>query len=324
MQFLRIGVSLALMALVTSCVTAPDLKRVKVSSNVSSKILNLRNSGNGNTSTVTADRVMKNGFLIGGEEYGYYTLDIQARRVDYGDYGPLGFLGGLSLGVLYLLGMPVDYESYDLTVELVITDSDQNIVRSYSDSTNIKQLGGVWYGDATPKASRAYTRMIRNIQGIAAAESGLINEALLAAGPIRSQTAQRPSNDITVAVEKAAKVVMNSLKQRNLIRSKIAIVNISSQDKEQAEFVAAELEFMLVSNNFIIVDRIELDRIRREQNFQLSGEVDDNQIVSIGKFAGAGLVITGSITGSGNMRRLRLRVLNTQSAELMGSASEPF
>jgi hypothetical protein len=56
----------------------------------------------------------------------------------------------------------------------------------------------------------------------------------------------------------------------------------------------------------------------------MSGNVDDSQIVSIGKFAGAGLVITGSITGSGNMRRLRLRVLDTQSAELRGSASEPF
>jgi hypothetical protein len=323
MKFLRVGVSLALMALVTSCVTGPDLNRVKMSSNVSSKILNLRNSGNGNTSTVTADRVMKNGFLIAGEEYGYYTLDMTSKTQSYDDWPSYTF-GILSLGTLFLLGIPVDYEDFNLTVKLDIMDSNKNVIRSYSDYTTIRQCGGVYYGDATPKASRAFTRMIRNIQKIAVAESDLINEALLAAGPIRSQTAQRSSNDITVAVENATKVVMNSLKQRNLTSSKIAIVNISSPDKDQSEFVAAELEFMLVSNNFIIVDRSELDRIRREQNFQLSGDVDDSQVVSIGKFAGAGLVITGSITGSGNMRRLRLRVLDTQSAELRGSASEPF
>jgi hypothetical protein len=312
------------MVLVMGCVTAPDLKRVNMSSNVSSKILNLRNSNNGNTDTVTADRVMKNGFLNTGEEYGYYKLDMTSRHTGGGTHIFGCIIVGVTIGIGSLLGVPLDYEDYALTVELDILDSNRNVIRSYSDSTKIRQHGSAWYGDATSKASRMFTRMIRNIQKIAGTESDLINEALLAAGPIRIQAPQRPSNDITGAVKNAAKVVMDSLKQRNLTGSRIAIVNISSQDKEQAEFIAAELEFILVSNNFIIVDRSELDRIRREQNFQLSGDVDDNQIVSIGKFAGAGLVITGSITGSGNMRRLRLRVLDTQSAELRGSASEPF
>jgi hypothetical protein len=34
------------------------------------------------------------------------------------------------------------------------------------------------------------------------------------------------------------------------------------------------------------INRSELDRIRREQNFQMSGEVDDETAVSIGKIAG--------------------------------------
>jgi hypothetical protein len=135
---------------------------------------------------------------------------------------------------------------------------------------------------------------------------------------------QSQHNDIVSALDKAARDVMTSLQERNLKSLKIAIVNIASQDSEQSTFVAGELEHILVQNRFTIVDRSELDRIRREQNFQLSGEVDDAQVVSIGKFAGAGLVITGSITGSGSMRRLRLRVLDTQTAELKGSASEPF
>jgi len=305
------------------CVSAPDLKRITMTTNVSSKVLNLRNSGNGNTNTVIADRVMKNGFLSTGEEYGYYTLDMTSRSVRGNVYFWGLFLTGGTLGVASLLGIPLEYEDYNLTVKLDILDSSSSVIRSYSDATTIRQRGGVYYGDATTTASRAFTKMIGNIQQIASAESDRINQELLSAGPIRRQAAQR-SKDVTSAIENAAKVVMDSLKQRNLAGSRIAIVNISSQDKEQAEFIAAELEFMLVSGNFTIVDRRELDRIRNEQNFQLSGDVDDAQIVSIGKFAGAGIVITGSVTGTGSTRRLRLRALDTQTAEVRAVASEQF
>ena len=118
----------------------------------------------------------------------------------------------------------------------------------------------------------------------------------------------------------AAEAIMDSL-QKN---SKLAIINVSSNDKDLSEFIAYELEFLLVTNRFTVVDRSELDKIRKEQNFQLSGEVDDNTIVSIGRFAGADVVITGAVTGTGDTRRLRLRALNTQTAQVMAVASERF
>ena len=326
------------LTLCVSCVTSPNMQSIYVTSNVSSQILNLRNSGNGNTSTTTADHVMKNGFLSTGEEYGYYTLYLRSEYVDdrWGYFTFMVFIGIFTLGILYLLGAPVDISEFNLSVSLDILDSNMKTIRSYSDSTSITQAGGVYYGDSTDKASAAFTRLIRNVQRRASADSDFINTALLTAGPIGGRrTVSVPStptvpqrqpqqNDIVGALDNAARVIMNSLQERNLRNQKIAIVNVSSFDREQSVFVAGELEYILVQNRFTIVDRIELDRIRREQNFQLSGEVDDDQIVSIGKFAGAGLVITGSITGSGSMRRLRLRVLDTQSAELRGSASEPF
>ena len=134
--------------------------------------------------------------------------------------------------------------------------------------------------------------------------------------------ARRPSNQSAVeaAMNDAAEVIMGSL-QRN---QKLAIVNVSSADRDISEFVAYELEFLLVNNRFTVVDRSELDRIRREQDFQLSGDVDDNTIVSIGRFAGADVVLTGAITGTGDMRRLRLRALNTQTAQVMAVSSERF
>ena len=125
-------------------------------------------------------------------------------------------------------------------------------------------------------------------------------------------------NAIASSLRKATDTIISSLEKE----ATIAIVNISYSDSEISEFIAGELEFILVNNKFNVVDRSQLDKIRQEQNFQLSADVDDDSAVSIGKFAGANIVITGSISGSGDMRRLRLRALDTQTARVIGAASE--
>jgi hypothetical protein len=334
MKFLRNSflLALALLLLLTGCVSSPNMERIYVTSGVPSQILNLRDSGKGNTTTTIGNRVMKDGFLGAGEEYGYYTLDMTSRYTG-GNLGFWGVFGSMLITVPFFFGVPTDYDDYYLTVKLDIIDSGMNLIRSYSDSTTIRQWGGFYYGDSTDKASSAFTSLVRNIQRRAAADSAYINTALRASGPIGGRrgeqvvslpSGQQRQDDIEGALNNAAKVIMAYLQERNLSNQRIAIVNISSTNREQSTFVAEELEVILDRNRFTIVDRSELDRIRREQNFQLSGEVDDTQIVSIGKFAGVGLVITGSITGSGSTRRLRLRVLDTQTAELKASASEPF
>jgi hypothetical protein len=125
-------------------------------------------------------------------------------------------------------------------------------------------------------------------------------------------------NEIESALRKATETLISTLQKEAII----AIISVSSGDNEVSEFIAGELEYILVNKSFIVVDRSQLDRLRQEQNFQLSGDVDDSSAVQIGKFAGANIVLMGSISGSGNMRRLRLRALNTQTARVVGSASE--
>ncbi|MCL2139979.1 MAG: CsgG/HfaB family protein [Treponema sp.] len=127
-------------------------------------------------------------------------------------------------------------------------------------------------------------------------------------------------NDIKAAITNSFVELQSVINKE----SKIAIVNVSSSDTEMSEFVASELEYLFVKTKFIIVDRAQLDLIRSEQHFQLSGEVDDNAIISIGRFAGANIVITGNISGSGSTRRLRLRALNIETAQVIGVASEAF
>jgi hypothetical protein len=127
-----------------------------------------------------------------------------------------------------------------------------------------------------------------------------------------------PMGRVETSLERAAEQIMASLQPS----AKIAIVYVSSIDAESAEFIASELEYIMVNNGFIIIDRNQLDRIRQEQNFQLSGEVDDETALSIGKIVGASIIITGTVTGSDATRRLRLRALHTQTAQVAAAASE--
>ncbi|GHV72056.1 hypothetical protein AGMMS49928_27240 [Spirochaetia bacterium] len=105
-------------------------------------------------------------------------------------------------------------------------------------------------------------------------------------------------------------------------RSRIAIVYITAQDRSTTEYVVGELEYIWVNEGYFITDRSQLDQLRREQNFGVSGEVDDKMAASIGKIAGASVIVTGRVDGDGDLRRLRLRALDSETAQVVGVASE--
>jgi len=135
------------------------------------------------------------------------------------------------------------------------------------------------------------------------------------------QTAQGSGGSgLQGALSRAAKTLMANLKQNE----KVAILSFTAPERDSAQFVQEELEVILVNNRFPVVDRATLDKIRQEQKFQSAGEVDNQTAVTIGKFAGAKVVVTGSISGTGDMRRLRIRALDTETADVLGSSSEPF
>jgi TolB-like protein len=107
-------------------------------------------------------------------------------------------------------------------------------------------------------------------------------------------------------------------------RSRIAIVYITAQDRNTTDYLTGELEHICVNGGYAIIDRSQLHLLREEQNFQLSGEVDDATAVKIGHFAGAEFIVTGAVGGEGALRRLNLRVLDTQMGQVVGFASEQF
>jgi len=105
-------------------------------------------------------------------------------------------------------------------------------------------------------------------------------------------------------------------------RSRLAIVGIDSPNPHEAAFYLNELTLQFVnSKNYTIVDRSNIDAVLKEQDFQLSGYVDDDAIVSIGKFIGAQVVITGTITGAGAQKRLVIKAINVLTSEILAMVS---
>ncbi|GHT65497.1 hypothetical protein FACS1894110_07500 [Spirochaetia bacterium] len=107
--------------------------------------------------------------------------------------------------------------------------------------------------------------------------------------------------------------------------SRMAVISVASEDIAEGEFTLEELNLLLVnSKKFRMVDRRSLDAIRAEQNFQLSGEVDDDTAVSIGHLIGAEMVITGSITPYGTAKYLRIKALDVETGEIRAMTSQRY
>jgi curli biogenesis system outer membrane secretion channel CsgG len=200
--------------------------------------------------------------------------------------------------------------------------------------TNFNTTSGVannsMYGSPAPNEAtkqQAYVLLKEEASKIYSGNFDIRNITVLYVSGIAFNIKWTASGDVVIpnsagkiegSLAKAAEVIMSSIQPS----SRIAIVYVASNNIDITEFIANELEFIMVNEGFTVIDRSQLDRIRQEQNFQLSGEIDDETAVSIGKIVGANIIITGSVTGTDSTRRLRLRALNTQTAQVMAVASE--
>jgi len=122
--------------------------------------------------------------------------------------------------------------------------------------------------------------------------------------------------------EDAIAQTFDTLSQYIPQRSRIAIINITANDPDEGAFYLDEITLRFVNaRRYTVVDRRDIEVILAEQNFQLSGYVDDDSIVSIGKILGASVVITGNISGTGTRKRLVMKALDVQTAVILAMSS---
>ncbi|MDR2795149.1 MAG: hypothetical protein LBB47_00380 [Spirochaetaceae bacterium] len=79
-------------------------------------------------------------------------------------------------------------------------------------------------------------------------------------------------------------------------KTRAAIVYVTAKGPEAPEFIAGELEFIMANKVYTLIDLRELDKIRKEQCFQVSG----------------------------GLPQLRLRALSTGSGQALAAAPEKY
>ena len=125
----------------------------------------------------------------------------------------------------------------------------------------------------------------------------------------------KPADELDAAIRETSNYLNNQLPAGN----KLVILNVQSGYPALSEYIIDELIANTVNDRFFsVVDRHQLDMIRAELDFQMSGEVDDNTAQALGRMAGAQIIVSGAISRVGDLYRLRIRALNVQTASIAG------
>lgn len=92
---------------------------------------------------------------------------------------------------------------------------------------------------------------------------------------------------------------------------------------ELGRFLAEEFSIALVSagKGFEIIDRVHLRSILAEHKLALTGVIDPKTARQLGRIAGVGAIVTGSITPFGDNIRVSFKVLDTETAMIIAASS---
>ena len=122
-------------------------------------------------------------------------------------------------------------------------------------------------------------------------------------------------DELDLAIRDASDYLNDNIPQGSMI----VILNVQSDSAALSDYVIDELIANAVNDKmFKVVDRQQLDLIRTEQQFQFSGEVDDNLALSIGKFFGAQTIVSGRVRQLDDRFRMTVRALDVQTAQVQG------
>jgi hypothetical protein len=104
--------------------------------------------------------------------------------------------------------------------------------------------------------------------------------------------------------------------------SKAVFLNIRSDYPDLSEYILSVLSENAVNDGvFSVVDRQQLDLIRAELNFQMSGEVSDESAQNIGQILGAQSIVSGAVSKIGSLYRVQVKAIEVQSAGVQGQWS---
>ena len=124
---------------------------------------------------------------------------------------------------------------------------------------------------------------------------------------------EQSAQQITVDVDQLADRIAAAVPAE---KRRVAVVDFDSESDNLSDFIISELSAALFERNIEIVERRALEYVINELRFQLSGAVRDDQILSLGNFMGAELVVTGQLRQMGGPYRLTSTATSVEQAIL--------
>jgi hypothetical protein len=130
-------------------------------------------------------------------------------------------------------------------------------------------------------------------------------------------SAPAPQTPEGVFLDQAIGEAAAHVKERLPPETKLALLNFNSPSEAFSRYVLDGMAALfVVDSRLVIVDRADIDLIRTETGFQLSGEVSDESAQSIGKMLGAQSILSGSLMELDGVYRFTVKVLNVETAQV--------
>jgi hypothetical protein len=173
------------------------------------------------------------------------------------------------------------------------------------------------YADRDPQVLEFTSYQSRHVfavtDGMISSMAGQQSSASISALPYSSA-------DLDTAIQTSFEIIAKDLKRK----AKVAIINIAADNPSEGTFIIEELTYLAVhaKKKFVVIDRRKIEAIRIEKNFDRTSGYEDDFLISIGHLLGAEVVITGNLNGNADLRRLRIKVLNVKTGQLVTMASE--
>jgi hypothetical protein len=137
------------------------------------------------------------------------------------------------------------------------------------------------------------------------------------AAPCFAQTGGQATGTLDIALVNARSYTENQLPPK----TRVLIAGFTAPVKGAGSYAADILSTLLVNGGRLtVVERSPevLEALNTESGYQLSGEVSDDSIQSIGQKTGAEVIITGSLSGSGDQYRIGVKLTGVRSGEIAG------
>jgi TolB-like protein len=138
-----------------------------------------------------------------------------------------------------------------------------------------------------------------------------------------TQTDNKTTKDSSSVVKKNGQKKLSQKKLDDVMGKRIAVVGLDSQNID-SKVTGVVIDFII--NAFVnsgsvkVVDRSSIERILKEQAFQMQDFVDNSKMTEIGRLLGAEFVVTGSLSKIDETMYLNIRLISVKTAEIIGSS----